>query len=72
MADQRVDAVFTLYDDEAVREKLTVMTRWEALVDDGRNSADVFAEALEVLLVPGSTYRVTVERIDEERLAFVA
>lgn len=57
-----VSATLTLFDDAAVREKLKVMTRWEAMTDDARNPADL-ADRVEALLAPGRTYRVTIEEV---------
>jgi hypothetical protein len=55
---------FTLHDDAAVREKLTVMSKWEAMMDDARNrDGDDVGDRVEALLVPGRTYRVTVEEV---------
>jgi hypothetical protein len=54
---------FDLHDDAAVREKLTVMTKWEAMMDDGRNSGDIFGDLVEVMLKPGKRYRVTVQTL---------
>ncbi len=38
------DDVLTLYCDDSVRKKLTVMSRWDAMLDDARNPTSDFAE----------------------------
>lgn len=52
--------IMTLFDDESVREKLTVMSKWEAVCDDGRNPRDELTEEkVNDFLVLGKTYKVT-------------
>ncbi|MDQ3329123.1 MAG: hypothetical protein M3552_00490 [Planctomycetota bacterium] len=52
----------TLFDDESVREKLTVMTKWDAMLDDDRNP-DLPSED-DAMFELGGTYRFTIERIE--------
>lgn len=55
-----LQVVAHLHDDASVREKLTVMSAWEALWDDARTitEEDWDVKASEAL-VPGKTYRIT-------------
>ncbi len=62
--------LFILHDDASVREKLTVMSMWEAMMDDARNveppySGADFAEQIEAIMELGKTYRVTIEEVQE-------
>lgn len=58
----RLAFVFDLFDDDAVRKKLTVLSKWDAMTDDGRNAdGEDMAERLEAMLRLGRRYRVTVE-----------
>lgn len=53
----------TLFDDESVHEKLTVMDKFEAMVDDSRNNDNNYTkdnEALEEFLQLGKSYKVTI------------
>lgn len=57
-------ASFTLYDDESVREKLKVMTKWEVIMDDSRNTQlDALAAVLEQKLKLGDQYHITISKI---------
>jgi hypothetical protein len=56
---EKMEGIYTLHDDEGVRKKLTVMSKWDALLDDARNPTSDFAERLEALLKLGKSYRVT-------------
>lgn len=57
--------ILTLFDDDSVREKLTVMTKLEAMTDDSRNPDDGFYEKLEdEFLQIGKTYRLTFEEVE--------
>lgn len=56
-----MDTIYTLYDDDSTREKLTVMSKWQAMVDDERNPKSDFAEEIEAFLQPGKTYRLTMK-----------
>lgn len=50
----------TLYDDESVREKLTIMDKWEIIIDDGRNKeSKITSEAVSDFMQLGKKYRVT-------------
>ena len=52
----------TLFDDESVRKKLTVMDAIEAAVDDARNpDMNVFWEVIASRMEMGKTYRITFE-----------
>jgi len=56
-----------LFDDESVREKLTVMSKWDAVLDDLRNPVDEKKlDELEDFLHLGESYDVEffVRRID--------
>jgi hypothetical protein len=59
----------TLFDDESVKEKLTVMLKIDAMDDDSRNPdwADGNIEALEKFLQLGKSYKMTfmVEEIEK-------
>lgn len=60
----KVEMIFTLFDDDSVREKLTIMDKWEAVCDDERNDMDILGEKIEEFLEIGHRYRVIVEKID--------
>lgn len=51
-----------LIDDESVREKITVMSKLEAMWDDERNPNP--SEKIEELLKFGKSYRIVIEEID--------
>lgn len=55
------EGVFKLFRDMSVREKLKVMTRWEAMLDDARNPDFDWAEQIEKSLKLGKSYRVTLK-----------
>lgn len=61
----RVLATLTFFDDESVREKLTVMTPWEAMIDDARNDNN-FEERVNEFVKLGKKYRITLEEVKEE------
>lgn len=61
---KRVSIDQTLFDDESVREKLTVMTKMEALFDDARNDDEEFWKRIEDnFFVLGKTYRITITEL---------
>jgi hypothetical protein len=45
-----------LHDDESVREKLTMMTKWDAIADDSRNETPDIAQKVEDFLELGKEY----------------
>jgi hypothetical protein len=55
-----------LFDDESTREKLTVMTRLEAVFDDGRNIVPEAYWTLMSGLQPGEVIRITVEKLSRK------
>lgn len=55
-----VSDTYTLHDDESVREKLTVMSKWDVLHDDGRNPTIDPDDKIEAFLQLGKTYRLTI------------
>jgi len=58
----------TLYDDESVRKKLTVMDKWETMMDDSRNPPFPAYTAVEQFLELGGTYKimVIVEKVEDQ------
>ena len=49
----------TLFDDESVKEKLTVMGKWDAMFDDSRNpDPTIGLEDIEDFLELGGEYKV--------------
>jgi hypothetical protein len=65
MPKEKLDVVYKLFNDKSVRKKLTVMTKWDAMIDDARNPEDDFTERLEAFLKLGKSYRIriTVEEV---------
>ena len=53
----KIEEVLTLYDDESVHEKLTVMDKLDALNDDGRNPRMPYEEAVNNYLKLDHTYK---------------
>ena len=53
----------TLFDDDSVKEKLRVMSKWDAMFDDSRNPDEDFGERVENMFQLGKTYRITIEEI---------
>ena len=53
-------AEFTLFDDESVKEKLTVMDKWDAVCDDSRNDLPDMTGDIDKYLVMGKRYRMTI------------
>jgi len=47
-----------LFDDESVKEKLTVIDKWEAMLDDSRNPKSDMAEQFEKFLKLGHKYEI--------------
>lgn len=63
---KKVQYDLTLFNDDSVREKLTVLDKMETMFDDERNIVpDSYYELIENLSL-GSTIRVTVEVISNE------
>ena len=61
--------IVTLFDDASVREKLTVMTKLDAIWDDARNQqaeCDTFAEAVEQDMELGCSYLITIESLTND------
>lgn len=56
-----IEAKFTLYNDDSVREKLTVMSKCDAMMDDARNP-DI-EDLIEELLELGKTYKISITEI---------
>ena len=56
-----------LFDDKSTREKAKVCTKWEIIMDDGRNTqiSDEYAEQIEDFLKWGKKYRITIEELPE-------
>lgn len=53
----------TLFDDESVHKKLTVMDKVDAMMDDERNWSDDYIEdneAIEKFLQFGKSYKITI------------
>lgn len=57
----------TLFDDASVKEKLTVMSKWDAMIDDSRNPENDFEERVEAMLKPNKKYVVVVLEVDDAR-----
>ncbi len=55
-----VEGVFLLYDDESVKKKLTVMSKWDAMIDDARNPDIDWSEMTEEYLQVGKSYKVKI------------
>ena len=55
----KTEAVITLFDDDSVKEKLTVMTKWEAMMNDARNETVLDGDKIDEFLQLGKTYKVT-------------
>lgn len=58
-----ISDIFTLFDDDSVREKLKVMNKWDAMMDDSRNSS-YFGDEAEVYLKEGKKYRVSITEVE--------
>jgi hypothetical protein len=62
-----ISTELTFFDDESTREKLTVLDKIEAMVDDDRNwDPEFYAELHGDFLEPGKRYRLTIEEIPGE------
>lgn len=59
-------APVTLFDDDHLRRKLDVMTKWDAMVDDGRNPDDDFAERVEAFLKFGKRYQIVIVELADD------
>ena len=59
---EKVETIWTLFDDESVRKKCTVMSKWDAMLDDSRNP-DNFGEDVEKFLEFGHKYKISIEKI---------
>ena len=70
MAKITENITFTLYNDASVRKKLGVMTKWDAMIDDGRNPETDFAERAEAFLKLGKSYKITfiIEEIQRKKV----
>jgi hypothetical protein len=57
----------TLYDDESVRKKLTVMGKWDAILDDSRNPSIDVSRMVDEFMELGGTYKITliIEKVEE-------
>ena len=53
----------TLFDDESVKKKLDVMYKWDAIMDDSRNTEipDDVAEQLDAVLELGKRYKISIK-----------
>lgn len=60
-----ITGTFTLFDDESVRKKLTVMTKFEAAMDDSRNTDMFQDEDISAMLELGKTYQITITEITD-------
>lgn len=58
----RLTITVNFFDDEILREKLSVMSKFEVLIDYVRKICD-FDGQVEAMLVPGKTYRITFEEV---------
>jgi len=60
-----ISVTFKLFDDDSVREKLTVMSKWEVVFDDARNTniPNDITERIEDYLRLGESYRLTLEKL---------
>jgi hypothetical protein len=56
-----------LYDDESVRKKLTVMDKWDAMMDDSRNPHIDVSGKVDEFVELGGTYKITliIEKVEE-------
>lgn len=52
------EEIYTLFPD--IVSKLTVMSKWDAMLDDSRNPESDFAERIEEFLKLGKRYKVTI------------
>ena len=61
------NSVYKMFDDESVNKKLTVLSKYEAILDDGRNPFDDVETKIEDILELGKCYRfvMTVEEVPE-------
>lgn len=66
VAGRVLSAVYTLHDDESVRKKLSVMSKWEAMTDDSRNPEEDFEKTVEDFIKLGKSYRVIVQEVEVE------
>ena len=59
----------TLYDDESVRKKLTVMDKWETMMDDSRNPDIDVSGMVDDFVELGGTYKITliIEKVENEQ-----
>lgn len=55
-----VEGVFKLFNDEGVKKKLEVMTKWEAMVDDIRNPGEDWGDRINAVLSLGKSYKVRI------------
>lgn len=60
MGKLELSGLFDLHDDASNREKLTVMTKWYALMDDERNPGDDWCDRIDAILELGKSYRLTI------------
>lgn len=65
LASSKSSVVVKLFDDESVREKLTVMSKMEAIFDDARNDTDQYFSDVDAMLQPGRSYKITIEEVNE-------
>lgn len=66
IAKDKICFQMTLFDDDAVREKLTVMSKMDVMFDDSRNNdPDEYYELINNLPL-GSSIRITVEVVKEQ------
>ena len=52
--------VYKLYNDKSVKEKLKVMSRWDAMIDDARNPESDFVNRLDKMVKFGKSYRIKI------------
>ena len=62
-----ISTIEKLYDDESTREKFTVMSKLDIILDDSRNVSDdstSFWDNIDDFLQWGKSYKITIEELD--------
>jgi hypothetical protein len=56
----KFDEKYTLFDDDSVRKKITILSKWDAMLDDQRNPCSNFEQELEKFLTLGKSYQIEI------------
>lgn len=60
---KEVSMIFTLFDDESVKKKIAIMTKWDAMMDDERNPEGLLEQS-EKMMQLGKRYKVSIAEIE--------